>query len=317
MPQPMQGLPTRDGGNGDSGSKGQPSQPSAADDVARALRDRTVRTSLRALEQRGFRQVHVLDLASIQKIVSESVDRALDRRREALSPEDRAAVESEVKQDFLRLVEEHKKLQAAKTESERHGIELTGTVRQLREELERNEHLLKSERSRKLDPTKFAITPEGFAQLEDKIRKLFAKLMDGERRLSLAEVGPKALQGLTEVEKELAVILDNLFIGERDRFLGKASKEQQEKISLYERRIEKLNKTRAETEEALRYLANAKGFDPGLASIYKGIQGLDSHDPKYGRKKELLKVVFLENLALQKRATSGELEELENVPHPR
>ncbi|HVY62414.1 MAG TPA: hypothetical protein VHF22_12215, partial [Planctomycetota bacterium] len=55
----------------------------------------------------------------------------------------------------------------------------------------------------------------------------------------------------------------------------------------------------ADTEDALRRVSEMKAGDPGIASIYSTIQGLSSSDIYYEKKKELLEVIFKDNLALQ------------------
>jgi hypothetical protein len=50
-----------------------------------------------------------------------------------------------------------------------------------------------------------------------------------------------------------------------------------------------------------------KSVDPGLASIYRGVQGLDPHARDYAKKKELLAVIYKANVDLlhELRAQGG------------
>ncbi len=270
-------------------------------DIRRALKKRTERVPLRALERRGFRSVQVLDMRTIERIVSEAVEQVFVRREASLAPGERAAIESEAKQEFLKLLAEHKRVLAAKTEAERVRAELEKRLGELTREREREQRALEKLQREALAPHEVTIAPETFAELERRITALFDRLMDAEQRRSLAELGPKALRGLNAFERELAQMIESLLERERNRYLSAERKEHDQKVELLERRLAKLNRALVETEERLQRVIAAKSIDPGLASIYDSVQGLDPTDPAYGRKRELLHVIFVENLQLQNK----------------
>jgi hypothetical protein len=278
-------------------------QPIGAD-LRAALRTKAERIPLRALERRGFRNVQVLDMATIEKIVAEAVTHCLERHTAMLSGEDRAKVELEARREFAKLLAEHKKLVAEKSEETKRAEELERQIQGLVEELDRRKGDLRDEIGRNIDAATFRLSPESFKEMEDKIRALFGRLVSDERRVSLAEAGPGALRGLSQLELEVASFLDRMLVGERDRFIGSVKKTQTEKVDVLEKRIAKLNKALAESEGALRQLAELKSDDPGIASIYEKIQGLNLGDRYYSRKKELLEQIFLENLQIQKKDPS-------------
>lgn len=298
-----------------------PAHPATAGDPGRireAIKEKTERVPLRALEKRGFRSVQVLDMRTIERIVHEAVTRCLDLRRETLGAGERAELEADAKQEFLKLLAEHKKVVAQKTEIERAREALSAQVDTLREELARQQEALRAARDRRLAGAgEFSLSPESFAEMESKIRKLFGTLISQERRLSLAEAGPQALRGLSELEREIAALLDRLMADERAKLLGKEKQAHEEKVQLLERRIEKLNKALEDTEGALRQVIAAKSIDPGIASIYDKVQGLAADALNYERKKELLKQVFEENLVLQKKVgTNGGHAQAAPLPSP-
>jgi len=274
-------------------------QPMRAE-LFHALRSRAERISLRTLERRGFRNVQVLDMQTIEKIVAESLTHMLERRTDFLSAEERAALEAEAKAEFAKVLAEHKSA-AGKSDEERTRESNERQVQGLRAELERQESLLDSER-KKNDGSRLALSPESFRQMEEKIRALFASLISAERRVSLADAGPKALVGLTELEREVAALLDRLLEGERGRLGGPAGGDASA-VALMEKRILKLNKALADTEEQLRIVAEMKSGDPGIASIYDSIQGLSSLESNLEKKKEMLEIIFKENLAIQQNRT--------------
>lgn len=78
-----------------------------------------------------------------------------------------------------------------------------------------------------------------------------------------------------------------------------------EVTNVLDRRIEKLAKALAETEERLRGMISAGAPDPGVASIYKDVQGLASDAPNADRKGDLLKNVFLQSIEVKKRLTEA------------
>lgn len=279
--------------------------------IRKALKDKTERIPLRALEKRGFRNVQVLDMRTIERIVQDAVDNTLDRRLQSVSAEERTEIEREAKAEFLKLLQEHKELRAQKDASDRERDKLSSQVQNLRSELTARQQELAEEEARSLDQKSFSLSAESFVELERKVRQLFGRLMGEEQRMCLAQVGPKALKGLSEFERDLALLIDRVLGDQRDRYVEKERAEHQEKIDLLERRIAKLSKTLEQTEDTLRKVAQAKSLDPGVASIFDSVQGLDLSDIDFERKSELLKEVFIQNLSLQGKEVRPE--DLEGV----
>lgn len=84
---------------------------------------------------------------------------------------------------------------------------------------------------------------------------------------------------------------------------------QEREIDRLQRRITKLNGALSASENALRELAKAKSIDPGVASLYSDFQGLAQDDAKFREKREMIQVVFVNNLRLMKReVTADDLE---------
>ena len=122
-----------------------------------------------------------------------------------------------------------------------------------------------------------AISPTSLTELEASCKRLLGEFFKE----------PKD-EALVPLEKKLAEVFD--------RLVGRLKSDYED---LLERRIDKLNKALADTEGALRRLAQMKAIDGGIASIYDSVQGLSLDEANYERKKELLAVVFLENLTIQ------------------
>jgi hypothetical protein len=260
---------------------------SSADDSAalrRALVEQTRKTTLKDLEKKGLKNVAVLDMKTIERIVSEAVEKAIDKR--PFTATQKRALEQDAKREFLELLDEHKRAVAERSDEERRRLDLEKQVEKLRAELSRQEAVLSEQRA----SATVAISAASLAELEASCKALLREFMTAERRALTAEANPKAEEGLAALEKKLAEVFD--------RLVGRIKSDYED---LLERRIDKLNNALAETENALRAMAQMKSIDPGIASIYSTVQGLSLDELNYGRKKELLAIVFLENLEIQKK----------------
>ncbi|MGB0331653.1 MAG: hypothetical protein ACPGPE_07520, partial [Planctomycetota bacterium] len=66
-----------------------------------------------------------------------------------------------------------------------------------------------------------------------------------------------------------------------------------------ERRIAKLAGLLEQTEGELRRTKAEGAIDPGLASVFAEVQGLDHGDERFAQKQDLMKCIFEANLELQ------------------
>jgi Mrp family chromosome partitioning ATPase len=74
----------------------------------------------------------------------------------------------------------------------------------------------------------------------------------------------------------------------------------QRKIDILERRIAKLTSLLAMAEQNLQHMAMIKNVDPGIASIYRGIQGLSPEEEALAFKRDLMQKIFQANVELKK-----------------
>lgn len=88
---------------------------------------------------------------------------------------------------------------------------------------------------------------------------------------------------------------------ERQKLVDSKVDEHQRAVEQFERRIAKLNGSLQTTEQELKRIAAMKGIDPGVASIYRTVQGLSNEDDLFQVKKELLSDIFEANLVLKKQ----------------
>lgn len=262
--------------------------------------------SLRQLRSYGLHAVRVLDAPTIHQVVRDAVDQVIrERPPEAprLTEKERARVEEATKQHVLQLMRQNEQLtaeraraeaereraQATATEVERRRADLERQIQALREELAGRQAELEDERSKMVRQV-VVIDDESFVQMERRIQALFERMArDGELE------GPNGKVDLAAVQRELRELLGHVIADVKAKHAGA----DEARIEDLELRIEKLNAALAHREEAIRRLAEAKGFDPGIASIYDDFQGLDLDDLEYKRKSELLREVFVQNMELQ------------------
>jgi len=81
--------------------------------------------------------------------------------------------------------------------------------------------------------------------------------------------------------------------------MKRAEERHRSEIDLYERRLQKLTQALSATEEELRRIANLKAIDPGVASAYRTVQGLDQSENQYSTKLSLLAKLLQANLELR------------------
>ena len=73
------------------------------------------------------------------------------------------------------------------------------------------------------------------------------------------------------------------------------------RIDVLERRIAKLTHLLGVTEEELKRVAAMKGVDLGLASIYRGVQGLSSEAAQREAKRAMMREIFEANVEMRRR----------------
>jgi diguanylate cyclase (GGDEF)-like protein len=113
---------------------------------------------------------------------------------------------------------------------------------------------------------------------------------------------------LARIQREVVASALREMKGELERALGHSQSEHQRQIETLERRIQKLTQSLGMTEAELRRALAQKNVDPGVASLYRTVQGLSSADVQQELKKELMSKIFQANLELRKQITPGATE---------
>jgi len=119
--------------------------------------------------------------------------------------------------------------------------------------------------------------------LEEKVGNLFRWL--GEQGFGAPSLETAALEAIQSAITEV-----------RGR---RATREEVEReIRALEGRMTRLRQMVEASEEELARMVTEKSVDPGIASIYRTVQGLDPQERNYSKKKELLSVLYKANVEL-------------------
>jgi hypothetical protein len=118
--------------------------------------------------------------------------------------------------------------------------------------------------------------------------------------------GTSASHEMAAIREQVTYLLLKSLNEERDKVVDAQMAEHRREVENFERRISKLTHSLELTEDELQRIAKAKGIDPGLASIYRSVQGLGSDEGNYEAKLEMMASIFEANLALQKGAAHEE-----------
>lgn len=144
---------------------------------------------------------------------------------------------------------------------------------------------------------------------ETLVRETFDKGVIQDQELSQiiynALGGPDATPEMRKLQRQLTGMVLESLQRERQRAVDEKTTEHSDELRRYELRIAKLTKSLELTEEELKRIAAMKNVDPGVASIYRTIQGLNADDEHAESKKEMLAGIFQANLALQRQVASA------------
>lgn len=244
------------------------------------------------------RRLSLITRDALGRIVRTAVDRSLDR-----APIRRGELSAALVLEILRAVR-------------REGRSVQGMSRSdVLEELERANHELVQERDRaqrQLDELNaqaviqrrmlaethdamVAIVDGGAAEREEHALGAIEQVFDRAREEGMS------LEALREHVNRLVLAAARR---ERQEVIDGLGAERDRQIDVLERRLAKLNKSLELSEQALRELAARKDVDPGIASLYRSVQGLDLSDPNAGRKQEVLEQVFLANVELRSQVAA-------------
>ncbi|MAB77909.1 MAG: hypothetical protein CMJ89_01030 [Planctomycetes bacterium] len=145
-----------------------------------------------------------------------------------------------------------------------------------------------TQHSKEPAPAPRTLTLNGEIGAEEEIRRRATTLAEAMAADAVADIQEEFEKRLNEARKELEL-----------------SEGSPESIELLRLRIRKLSESLGKTEERLAHVCRMKGLDTGISSIYREVQGLSDSDSNQSVKKEMMKGIFLANLAMQHEAGLG------------
>lgn len=262
---------------------------SLRDTLREAVRKMAFRASVDSLKKRGVKQVNLLGLDRIMRLIDEAVHKGLRHR---LIGDEREEVADATKAEFLRLLKSNEDLRKAKSEVEKIKERAEEEVDRLRLELAAQRRALRAklDESARQQRARYAGEDEATARRVDELFQELARETAESSELDLAQLQSKVV----EVVKILV---------DKERRATAAAKQalHDREVERMQRRISKLVENLDQTESRLREVSSMKNIDEGISSVYREVQGLDQRDSHYGRKRELLTEIFEANLKLQKR----------------
>jgi GGDEF domain-containing protein len=125
------------------------------------------------------------------------------------------------------------------------------------------------------------------AELVDKIQRIFASVT--------------RTPDIDSLQTQIIELAVTELYEERRKAVAAQMREHARQVETLERRIAKLTSVIGVTEEELARVMAMKMVDPGVASIFKTVQGLRGDDPQAQAKKAMMSTIFEENLSFQKK----------------
>jgi predicted nuclease with TOPRIM domain len=257
--------------------------------IFRLLKSRTHSTSLRRLEQRGMKNVSVLNVKDLNDLIQDAVNHTLGEFGISLSQEELREVNDRTREEFLRVLADRDDLRETMKNMGKEMETLKENFNLLKAELEVNNQLLKSEEAHNA-AARATLTPEAQEDAVADLKARFEELFSG--------------SDSDEMLKEKAINVALSILGEeRDKAAMDAENRQQERVDKLKRRITKLKTKLEETEHFLEKVKAQNTTDQGIASEFEGPQGLKDDAAFKEEKTELLKEIFHLNMDLKKLMT--------------
>ncbi|MGD2018528.1 MAG: hypothetical protein PVJ89_10460, partial [Planctomycetota bacterium] len=234
-------------------------------------------TTPQELEARGVKRLRSVSMSRIAALIEKAINRELIARTLEGDSDDALSLSSDARAGFLELARSE---MSGRVDAESESSAFANLDR-LRAELDaRRAELEERERRRGgVDPGDAEA-----AVLERRLREVFASRPGG-RDL--------------ELEREVIGAVHE----EVDRMRARAREvrlaEERRETRQLERRIAKLSGLLEQTEEELRRTRARRAQDPGVASMFDEVQGLDGGDDRFEQKLGLMKSIFEANLELQ------------------
>ena len=250
-----------------------------------ALREMGRQVSVDELRKRGVKRVRSLGMAEVSLLIERAVNRTLMERTSDLEPGEVERLAESAQAEFTRQLAGLHELADSRMAVELHRREVHEQLRQLRRDLGLRLGFVEGE-----DPD--GVAPRVLSQSERlAIQACLLPFLETGNR----PPGPAIEQVLLNLSKVLHGAVQDALRRQRQQ-LG-------QQMEVLERRIEKLKQSVEDGEAALQRLATAAAAstDPGVASIYREVQGLSEQARFREKKLALMSSLFEANVELQRK----------------
>lgn len=233
------------------------------------------------------RQLRVISRQPLEAAFEAALARSLRRHAPELDERTIAIVREQAFRDFMQLVGQNVRnvrgvsKREFMAEFERSHADVLKQREEARRELARLQ--LRVELLRRLKAGQGSADEAG-SPLDEALQLLFRRARSGELDMD-------------DLKREVELMALEFAHFDKKR----SQSEYDRQLDVFERRIAKLNSSLKVSEETIEALARHKAGDPGIASIYRTVQGLSADDTLHAVKHELLVKLFEANLALREQ----------------
>ncbi|HJP01758.1 MAG TPA: hypothetical protein QF764_08340 [Planctomycetota bacterium] len=246
------------------------------------------------------RRLNLVNQAHLLRSIEEAVRRGLTDRLDGVDDETLARITSTTKAELLTLLKagaqavrglsKEKFLEEAERDRQRIVAEREQASEDLQALLEQVD-VRRGEMLRAREELEEESRRSGDAQDEALMRRVE----------TLFEEGDYAAEAADLREQVTALLLGSVR-SERDKVVAAQMSDHRQSVENFERRITKLTRSLEVTEDELRRMAERKEVEPGVASVFRTVQGLNAGEDDLEAKTEMMASIFEANMTLQKGA---------------
>jgi len=257
-------------------------KPKLNEALSEAVREFGSPTTPRQLESRGLQHLRYVSVEQVSEMIEKAVNRTIMERTIGGMSEDLGLLAERAQQGLLNLLHGVEEVEASRGALARSRTEILDELAEMRRDRGGAVAIPPPDPN---DPT--------VAKMLAAIRKSFGKI---DPRT------PAAMQAERELAEQAAVLLEEM----RRRAAAFQIRQRDDHVDRLERRVAKLVRSLEETEEALKRIAAMKNIDPGIASLYRAVQGLSPDETNRALKKEMMEMIFRANVELQKKIVAAQ-----------
>ena len=256
-------------------------KPQLNEALSQAVRDFGNPMTPRELEDQGVQKLRYVSLVQVSEMIEKAVNRTIMERTIGGMNSDLGVLAGRAQESLLGLLRGVEEVEASRGAIEQSRSEILTELAGMRRDRDAGLAIPPADPA---DPT--------VLKMLALVRETFAKLGPGTPERAAVE---------RELSERASILLEEM----RRRASAAMIRQRDDHVDKLERRVAKLVRSLEETEESLKRLAAMKDFDPGIASLYKAVQGLSPEETNRALKKEMMELIFKANVQLQKKSVAA------------